>query len=34
MSGFEIFGIVASVIGFVPLVYEVRSALFMVCEHL
>jgi hypothetical protein len=33
MSGFEIFGVVAGVAGFVPLVRGVRSALMMVWEH-
>ena len=33
MSGFEIFGVVAGVIGVVPLVREVRNALIMVCDH-
>jgi hypothetical protein len=33
MSGFEIFGVVAGVVGFVPLLRGVQSTLTMVCEH-
>ena len=33
MTGIEIFGVVAGVIGFVPLIREVHNALIMVCDH-